>query len=240
MISEEFIRDLSVKYQTSELNVRREYFQHLFLSYFYQQSKAENIYFKGGTNFRLLHQSPRFSEDLDFNSAFIDAQEIEGIILDTLYQMEKENIKFALTEAEKTSGGFFTAVSFTGFDKPITIQMEISQRGEEKKGETVAVANDYIPLYNVISVTENQLVFEKIRALLQRKKPRDFYDLYFILRSHLAIPQKNEVMPKIIEVLKKTNDIDFEKELKEFLPKSHWAIIKDFRATLKREINRFV
>lgn len=239
MISEEFIKDLSIKYQTSGLNVRREYFQHLFLSYFYQQPKAADIYFKGGTNLRLLHQSPRFSEDLDFNSAFINFQEIEGLILDTLYQMEKENIKFNLKEAKKTTGGFLAAISFEGFDKPVVIQIEISQREEEKKGETVAVANDYIPPYNVISVTENQLVFGKIRALLQRKKPRDFYDLYFMLRSRLAIPQKSEVMPKIREVLKKTDDINFGKELKEFLPRSHWTIIRDFKAVLEREISRF-
>lgn len=240
MLSEEFIKNLSVKYQTSELNVRREYFQHLFLSYFYQQPKAANIYFKGGTNFRLLHQSPRFSEDLDFNSAFINFQEIEALIESTLCQMEKENVKFSLEEADKTSGGFLATVSFEGFNQPIKIQIEISQRGEEKKGETVAVVNDYIPAYNVISVTENQLVFEKIRALLQRKKPRDFYDLYFILRSRLTIPQKNEVMPKALQALKQAVGINFEKELKEFLPRSHWMIIRDFKTILEREINRFI
>ena len=48
MISEEFITDLANKYQTNGLNIRREYFQYLFLYYFYQQPKAASIYFKGG------------------------------------------------------------------------------------------------------------------------------------------------------------------------------------------------
>lgn len=61
MISEEEIQRLASKYQTSEGNIRREYFQHLFLSYFYQQPKAADIFFKGGTALRLLYQSPRFS-----------------------------------------------------------------------------------------------------------------------------------------------------------------------------------
>lgn len=240
MLSEEFINNLTTKYQTNALNVRREYFQHLFLSYFYQQPKSENSYFKGGTNLRILHQSPRFSEDLDFNSAFVKFTEIEGLMLNTLHQMEKENIIFNLKEAKETSGGFLGIVTFEGFDQAIDIQIEISQREEEKKGETVAVVNDYIPPYNAITVTENQLVTEKIRALLSRKKPRDFYDLYFILRSRLTIPQKGEILPKVLQVLNEVKDLDFEGELKLFLPKTHGAIIRDFKNTLEREIQRFI
>lgn len=37
MISTDALRALAPQWQTTELNVRREYFQHLFLSYFYRQ-----------------------------------------------------------------------------------------------------------------------------------------------------------------------------------------------------------
>ena len=63
MISIAKIKELATKYQTTELNVIREYFQHLFLSYFYQQSTAGSIYFKGGTAMRTIYRSPRFSDD---------------------------------------------------------------------------------------------------------------------------------------------------------------------------------
>lgn len=239
MISEEIISDLTTKYQTDIVNVRREYFQHLFLSYFYQQPKAESIFFKGGTNLKLLHKSPRFSEDLDFNSAFINYQGIESVVLETLSQMEKENIKFSIEEGKPTTGGFLATISFKGFAEPIEIQIEISQREEEKKGEVVAITNDYVPTYNVVSVTEQQLVFEKIRALLGRKKPRDFYDFYFILRSRLIIPQKSQALPKVLKALKESK-VNFEAELKQYLPKTHWLIIRNFKTTLEREINRFI
>ena len=239
MISEATVQTLADKYQTNVINVRREYFQHLFLSYFYQQPKAENIFFKGGTNLRLLHQSPRFSEDLDFNSAFIDYKGIETLVIETLSQIEKENIKFSIKEAKPTSGGFLATLSFEGFVQPVDIQIEISQREEEKKGEIVAVSNDFVPTYNVVSVTEQQLVLGKIRALLDRKKPRDFYDFYFLLRSRFSIPGKSELLPRVLAALKE-KDINFEVELKRFLPKSHWAIIRDFKNTLEREIDRFI
>lgn len=238
MISEDTIKTLTNKYQTTVDNIQREYFQHVFLSYFYQQPKSENIFFKGGTALRILYNSPRFSEDLDFNSAFINYSGIESLIIETLAHMEKENIAFMIQEGTQTTGGFLVTISFSGFTRPITITIEISQREEEKKGEVVAVTSDFIPSYNVIAVTETQLVFEKIRALLSRKKPRDFYDLYFLIRKQLSIPQKKELFPKVLQALQES-DINFEGELKRFLPKSHWAIIRDFKATLEREINRF-
>ena len=238
MILEEEIQKLTNKFQTSQINVRREYFQHLFLSYFYQQPKAANIFFKGGTALRLLYQSPRFSEDLDFNSTPIDYREIEGLLEDTLAQIEKENIKFNLKEATQTSGGFLVIISFEAFEQPIDIRLEISLRKGEKKGEVMGITNsEYVPPYNIIALPQEQLVAEKMKALLSRKKPRDFYDLYFILRSRMLPPKKKAVLPEVLEKLQK-RDIHFERELKAFLPKTHWAILRDFPTTLRREIER--
>ncbi len=89
MITNEHMRVLAIKYQSTELNIRREYLQHLFLSYFYQQPATDTVYFKGGTALRIIYQSPRFSEDLDFSTAHSGTKEIEQAILRTLYAIER-------------------------------------------------------------------------------------------------------------------------------------------------------
>lgn len=240
MIGNEEIQKLAIKYQTSERNIRREYFQHLFLSYFYQQPKAKNIFFKGGTALRIIYNSPRFSEDLDFSCDRINYKEIESLIEDTLVQIEKENIKFSLKEAKQTTGGFLAIISFEVFEQPIDIKIEISLRKGESKGEIMGVTNnDYVPPYNIIAVTEEQLIDGKIGALLDRRKPRDFYDLYFILRAQMLPLKKKNILPKAMKALTES-EINFEGELKQYLPKSHWIIIKDFKNTLSREIQRFI
>ena len=61
MISESAIEQLTKRYQTDKVTVVREYFQHLFLSYFYQEKETDEIYFKGGTALRIIYQSSRFS-----------------------------------------------------------------------------------------------------------------------------------------------------------------------------------
>jgi predicted nucleotidyltransferase component of viral defense system len=238
MISRDDIRTIANKYQTTELNVRREYFQHLFLLYFYQQPQSSTVFFKGGTALRIIYQSPRFSEDLDFSTPLHDSRPIEQAILQTLIAIEREGINTQLKEAKKTSGGYLSSIAFRGFEQSVEIILEFSFR-DKPSGEVITVASDFIPPYPVIRLAQEQLIAEKIQALLNRSKPRDFFDLYFILRSNLLTAKKKDILPYVLKVLNKT-EINFETELKQFLPKSHWAIIRNFKQTLRQEIERYV
>jgi len=60
MLSENTIKELSVKLQTTEINIAREYFQHLFLSNLYKSKDSEKLAFKGGTALRIIYGSPLF------------------------------------------------------------------------------------------------------------------------------------------------------------------------------------
>lgn len=239
MIDQDQISKLVTKYQTSELNVYREYLQHLFLNYFYQLPQSSEIYFKGGTALRLIYQNARFSEDLDFSTNLKDVPGIEECLLEVLEKIQKENIQADLREAKTTTGGYLAIIDFVIFGQTVPVQIEISFREKGNSGEVTTVTSDFIPPYTVFILEEEQLISQKMRALQVRWKPRDFYDLYFILRKGLPVPDKKVVLPKILTALR-SSKINFEVELKQFLPKSHWAIIKDFRENLEREIKRFI
>ena len=101
-----------------------------------------------------------------------------------------------------------------------------------------AVSSEFFPTYTLTQLSQDQIIEGKMSALLSRKKPRDFYDFYFLLRSNL-IPKKRETFEAILASLGK-EDIDFDGELKEFLPKNQWAIIRNFKETLEREIKRYL
>lgn len=236
MISQSAIQNLAQKLQSTELNIRREYIQHLFLSYFYQQVDSETIYFKGGTALRIMYQSPRFSEDLDFSSSATTINRIEHILVQTNREIEREGIKIDIKEAKITSGGYLAIINFLLGNQEVAIQLEVSQRTGKMKGEVITVINDFILPYTIVSLAREQLVEEKIKALLTRQKARDFYDLYFILRARLLLAAGKSDVKKVINLLEKT-DIHFEQELKQFLPKSHWTIIRNFKSSLQQEIN---
>lgn len=247
MISQGAISDLSVKLQTSELNIAREYCQHLFLHAFYQNNEASLLCFKGGTALRLIYKSPRFSEDLDFEHTdktpydfnSNDIRLVERILTDTLVRIEKTNVAIRLGEAKTTGGGYLTKLFFQLYNRRIEVLTEISLRGKDKfRGESTIITSDFFPNYSVVALPRQNLIGGKLQALESRGKPRDFFDLYYILRADLISLEQRSILPKII--LKIPQDANFfTKELLSFLPTSYHGILKNFPQTLKSEIERF-
>lgn len=236
MIQEEEIERLVVKSQTSKINVYREYCQHLFLSYLYRQKEAGNtLFFKGGTALRLIYGSSRFSEDLDFSSPESNVGKIENIIESTLEEIEHEAIKIDITESKKTIGGYLAIIDFDFPNHKVPLKIEVSFREKKAKGEVAGINSEFVTPYTVVMFSKKDLVGQKIQALMTRGKPRDFYDLYFMLRKNMFHNEEKYKFQEILDRVKKTN-ISFKKELEQFLPKSHWLLLKDFKKSLEREL----
>ncbi len=247
MISQESIKQLATRYRTSELNVIREYFQHVFLAELYKLPGAGKLLFKGGTALRIVYGSPRFSEDLDFSLFGIYAHEqkkyVEDLFNAVLVTIERGGIHVVIhSKSDATSGGYWGAANFQLYDyQPVEVAINISSRnGREVHGEVETIANDFIPTYNLLHLPKEELVDEKIfGALLERQKERDFYDLYFMLRKGmLSSEQKNRLATVKEQILAGAQTKDFRRELGVFLPADLQAIIGDFQRALRDELNR--
>jgi predicted nucleotidyltransferase component of viral defense system len=247
MISIETLEKLSKQHQVGVFpNIVREYFQHVFLSELYKLPNSQKLLFKGGTALRIVYGSPRFSEDLDF-SLFGVAQSniksfIEGLFVHVLSEMASADIKVELGDKiGTTSGGYFGAATFRMFEyPPVSVELNISSRNSQSiRGEVDSVANNFVPTYTIIHLPQNNLVEEKIfGALLERKKPRDFYDLYMIMRKGMLSPeQKKKLGPIKDSIIVEAKKINFKNELGVFLPVDQQGIIRDFSSTLERELN---
>lgn len=240
MIDREFIKKLATKHHTTDFNILREYVQHLFLSLLYSQKGSDSMLFKGGTALRIIYNSPRFSEDLDFTAIKISKPAIENMIQDVLVEIERFGIDVNIDEFSVTSGGYIGFAGFKVLNESISIELNISKRVTGSgKSETILISNDFVPPYNLIQLPQKELINEKIKALLERAKPRDFFDLYFILRSNFLPVEQKKILHKVLDRLKH-QEYDFKKELKVFLPKSQHAIMKDFKSTLRREIEKII
>ena len=238
MLSLEELKRLAGEWHTNEQNVTREYAQHVFLCCLYGDPAADKLFFKGGTALRILHRSPRFSEDLDFTgNASLHAT--KNLIEKTARKMRPEINELALTESKPTTGGYFGILNGTLGPMQTQIQIQISLRQKISQGEPMLVTTPLTPSYSVLALQEEEIVREKIEALLARSKPRDFYDLYFILRKPMGnrklIASKRAAMLKKLEEL---NSKTIYQELREFLPRSHWAILKNLPDLIKKELYR--
>jgi predicted nucleotidyltransferase component of viral defense system len=242
MIEKRQIQNLSLAWQTTEANVAREYFQQLFLSQLYQEKGSERLLFKGGTALRIIWQSPRFSEDLDFTGTGIATKGIESLMEDALAKIEMIGINSEIIESKSTSGGYLAIFKFIASEYNSRIQIEVSNRGiKDGKAAPAFINSDLVIPYTLIHLQENQLVAEKIQACITRGKARDFYDFYFILRSRMAFKdafiKDRQLKTKILKVVK-SGKLDFKQELKAFLPVNQHRIIKGFPEVLIAEIER--
>jgi predicted nucleotidyltransferase component of viral defense system len=242
MLNQENLQEFTNKFQTSKKNIMREYVQHLFLSSLYKMRNSENLLFKGGTALRVIFQSPRFSEDLDFTGQNIHrCSEIDEMFIGALSELEKMGINIYFKEAKPTTGGYLGLIHYEIFDQPEDMKFEVSLRkGKRQRGELVNIVSDFIPAYSVVYVSQRYLAGGKMDALLARKKPRDFYDLYFMLRH----PELNKFIDKnklkIIFESIKTERMNFKKELSVLLPMSQHLILKNLKSVLQKEIRKYI
>lgn len=239
MITVDTIKKMAIAQQTTELNIAREYAQHLFLSAFYQQRGTHQVMFKGGTALRIVYNSPRFSEDLDFSGFGVGVREIEDWVAAASERIEQAGISISIEESKKTSGGYLgiLGLEFSGYRVRILFEISLRRRNG-LKGRGVLVASDFVPAYTVTLLPEQALVEEKLAALLDRGKPRDFFDCYFMLRKNMISPQPRQILVKVKQALAKTR-INFKAELSDFLPRSYQPMVSNFKKTLMAELERY-
>ena len=238
MISWDVLVQAARRTQTTELNIAREYCQHLFLSAFYQEKGSERVMFKGGTALRILYGSPRFSEDLDFSGFRTGAREMENYVASGARELERNEIPVSLAESKKTSGGYLAILTCEVRDLPVRIQVEVSlRRRNDQKGRGVLVTPEFLPAYTLTQLPEGLLVEEKLNALGTRGKPRDYFDLYFMLRRGLV---PTDMKSHLIEAKNSliASKLNFGRDLTPFLPRSSATVAKDLRNALLEELQR--
>lgn len=165
---------------------------------------SENFVFKGGTCLKKNYfEDYRFSEDLDFtllDKAFV----IDDIFFKKIIELAEQNsgAKFYLKNIkpqvhENTSQGYEVTVLFWGaFHKPnqailpvnrwqTKIKLDISFTEQVlMKPEQKSIFHSYSDSKTINSIVPayplNEVVAEKLRSLMQRNRPRDIYDLYYL------------------------------------------------------------
>ena len=144
------------------------------------------LVFKGGTYLWFFHGLNRFSEDLDFTASETIPKDIEKKVSQTLETFGVENKIKIMTDDER---GFSFRISSKG---PINttdvdvchVYIEISKR-ENIISQPLSFKLNFeeykLPTKIIRGMNLDEVVAEKIRAIMNRKKARDVYDLFFLI-----------------------------------------------------------
>jgi len=166
----------------------RDYLQNLLLYLLYNRSQA--LAFKGGTAVRIVYGGNRFSEDLDFNAP----ADVE--LLKSLWQLVSSNLlDFGIFSEIRNSWlsdvGYSFDVSYQGplFDGrdrtkgKVRVDLNLRPEAVETHRALISPEHDDLRPFVITVLTPEQLLAEKVRALLVRSKPRDVYDIWLLIHQ---------------------------------------------------------
>ena len=231
MITPDQIKDLSKKYKINETVVVREYYQLLFLSKLYSKTGSEKIFFKGGTAIHLLFGAKRFSEDLDF-TAVLPEKDFNSFLKRIFQSMEKEEEVSFKTRKTITGKRFLMTAKPSAIAFEIFINLDFSFREKILNPKKSTITTEYPVLFTsfIYHPSKEEILAEKIRALVTRTKGRDLYDLWFLVSQKVNF--NNKLINKKLkyygienmdkkEILKKASEIsskEFILDLRPFIP----------------------
>ena len=251
MITKEQVQELTKKFSIDWYSVIREYFQIIFLSCLYEDKVSHEVFFKGGTAIRLLLNSFRFSEDLDFTTN-LDSEDLEKLVSKTVKKINliAQNVTFKrLKSIDQTFTGTLSFQS-DEYKYPLNIHVDFSYREKpltqkESVLETIFPVSPY-PL--VVHMSWEEIFAEKIRALMTRAKGRDLFDIWYLLSKDIEIDIKlvNKKMELYNKQIKKEDIVNKIKSFKEeilindlnkYLPSTHRKMTSKLKDMVLEKFN---
>lgn len=166
--------------------VIREETELIFLKALFESKISDFLVFKGGTALRLIYNSPRFSEDLDFSlTAAITYRDFKTIISRIIKSDDRFSIN-DLTEKNYTCLAEIR-VKEAWMDLAFSLKIEVSKRPEKIKSADLANMLAKSPATNLMVMTKvytlKKILMDKQRLLSGRKMPRDIFDTWYICQK---------------------------------------------------------
>lgn len=230
MITQEQIRALSKKYKINESVVTREFVQISFLKELYEEKFSSEVFFKGGTAIRLLYGGKRFSEDLDF-TVHMSEEEFEEQTSKLFSKLENQ-YPFRFKEKKTVTGKTYLVTATLPFlESKVYVKLDFSMRGDALQPVKNVLKTEYPVVVQsfIHSLSKNELLAEKIRAILRRNKHRDLYDLWILqelggeideglIIKKLEYYDERFTVGALLKRLSGFNKKDFVKDLRPFVP----------------------
>lgn len=165
------------------------------------------LVFIGGTMLRLCYELNRYSTDLDF--WFIKKID-QKLYFNALKSCLAES--YEITDAQNKFNSLLLEIRSKNYPKRLKIEI----RKEPKKCDTqekIAFSKYNTKQVLLEVLTLNDAMKNKIKAALNRKDIRDFFDIEFLLRQGAALPNKKEELSELSAILSKFKDNEFKVSL---------------------------
>lgn len=216
------LRRKAVKEGVPAAIIEKDYALSVALKQLSKTRLRSKLMFKGGTAIKKVYfRDARFSEDLDFTVKGMEPRGIADELKTALENKDMEGIRFGVFEHEKTSAGLRLALKFTVFlEQPQRIRFDFSFRENAVLPPIErAIFDDYsLGETNILVLTPEELLAEKIQAVFSRTAARDLYDLWFLLK-HGVKPDESLIQKKFAYYDETYVPVELKDRLDGFRPK---------------------
>ncbi|MFH1863621.1 MAG: nucleotidyl transferase AbiEii/AbiGii toxin family protein [bacterium] len=240
MIDPIALKHLSDQKQIDQFTLLREMLQIIFLNEMFSFPETKNVFFKGGTCLKLIYQSNRFSEDLDFTTN-IKKGRLDFIVDKSVKKMQKV-FPSLLVKDEKSLEGVTKKIYLKTeiFPQDLTIRLDFSRREDVLEPKQSVISTDLpIPSFTLINhISDHEILAEKYRAILSREKGRDIYDFWFLLNKKVALDKEKVDLKKFIKRIDEWNEKEIIQDVNKFLPKKDREILVKIKDLLLKELHR--
>lgn len=217
----------SPKEQVFEQFILKEYLQYQILNIIFSSPFWEKLSFLWWTAIRLIHNSTRFSEDLDFDNFWLDENDFEKMSLYLQkelnllgYEVEIKNVYKWAYRCYIRLPKILKELWFSSLeDEKILIQIDTVKQDYKYNSDKKIL--DKFDIYKLINVCPIDIILsKKIHALIDRKrvKWRDFFDivyLYKFSKPNFDYLKAKTWIQNIQELKNKLNDFIKDLDLKE-------------------------
>lgn len=225
MIIEEAQR-LAKQFNIAPTQVVREEWEIKILTILFNLPIGNKLYFKGGTAVRLAYGSPRFSEDLDFSMIkTIREIEFKNFVKEVVKKYPELTLsdlkaKFYTLLAEFKIKESFLAQNFS-------IKIEVSKRKKPVYQSSIRLLTSPTTNLQVLGRVETieDLYHEKLTTYIDRRKPRDLFDIWFMCQK-----MKNQLPTNLPKIAK----MAIRQELGKYLPRSYTSVVTQLEQTYGR------
>lgn len=231
-MDERSLRRLAGRYQIPLGTLEKDYALTNLLSVIANFPKLDKMVFKGGTALKKIHfENFRFSEDLDFVCFEDVSEDFMNFIKSNMKGLDVEFTEIANLEKKNESVKFKVKYNQSTGART-SIKVDLSLRGDVMMNHPAKpILHFYETFSNVFSVPVmplEEIMAEKIRAIIYTKHPRHLYDIQFLHQQGIQI-NPEMVRTKIKSVYNEDFDIN---KLKERLPEKEKDWIIDLRPLL--------
>ena len=218
-------------------NMLREYLQYKMLDAVFRSPHAAELAFMGGTCIHIVHGSPRFSEDLDFDNLDLEPKQFKALAGQVKRALELEGytveVKSTFRNAFRARIRFADILHESGLsghrDEKLLIEIDTEPQRFEYSAEKV-ILNKFGVFTRINTVPADILLAQKLLCVFTRKRPmgRDFFDVVFLhgkttpneeyLSRKLGISGKRELKERL---LRRCDELDLGALARDLAPLVH-------------------